>query len=91
MSCLPPSRPLATLGVTAAHGDVRLRERRTFAEALFFRDFGRAIRRGRASCVLDNIRTSFGVSSRQKPGVSFGSEIGPIATRFSFDTGWPTA
>ena len=39
------------------------------------------------SCIVASIFTSRGVSSRQSPGVSFGSEIGPMATRRSFDTG----
>jgi hypothetical protein len=50
------------------------------------RSFGLA-----GSCIVASICTSFGESSRQSPAVSFGSESGPIATRRSFETGWPTA
>ena len=64
--------------------------------AVFFGEAARATgaRRGfglAGSCIVASIFTSRGVSSRQSPGVSFGSEIGPMATRRSFDTGWPTA
>ena len=62
------------------------------AAAGFFRDAGRAAtRRGLAaffgSFIVSSIFTSCLVSSRQTPGVSFGSEIGPMATRRSFETG----
>ena len=59
----------------------------------FLRDTGRAtVRRGFAifffgSFIVSSIFTSCFVSSRQTPGVSFGSEIGPMATRRSFETG----
>ena len=59
-----------------------------FDDAAFLRDGARrAGRRGAASCIVASIFTSLVVSSRHTPGVSFGSEIGPIATRRSFETG----
>lgn len=39
------------------------------------------------SFIVSSIFTSCFVSSRQTPGVSFGSEMGPMATRRSFETG----
>src|SRR5437764_13967001 len=65
--------------------------RRAFA---FAAGFFAAARRGfglAGSCIVASIFTSCLVSSRQTPGVSFGSEIGPMATRLSFDTGFPMA
>ena len=67
---------------------------RDVAAAGFGRCAGRVVRRcfgGRASCIVASIFTSCFDSSRQTPAVSFGSEIGPMATRLSFDTGWPMA
>ncbi len=60
--------------------------------AVFFGDAARAVGARRAfgfagSCIVASIFTSRGVSSRQSPGVRRGSEIGPIATRRSFETG----
>jgi hypothetical protein len=61
------------------------------AEAAAFLTVGRAgVRRGfglAGSCIVASIFTSRGVSSRQSPGVSSGSAIGPMATRRSFETG----
>ena len=62
--------------------------------AVFFRATGRATRRGFAffgSFIVASIFTSCSLSSRHTPGVSFGSEIGPMATRLSLETGCPTA
>src|SRR5438093_9973350 len=70
------------------------RVRRAFGAFVFFLDCGRAARRGfagRASFIVASIFTSWFVSSRHTPGESLGSEIGPMATRLSFVTGWPTA
>lgn len=69
---------------------------REAAAAGFLRDTGRAVVRRCftvffGSFIVSSIFTSCFVSSRQTPGVSFGSEMGPMATRRSFETGWPTA
>src|SRR5258706_6780515 len=48
---------------------------------------GRGAAFGFASFIVASILTSVFVSSRQTPGVSFGSESGPMATRLSFMTG----
>src|SRR5438270_14091038 len=57
--------------------------------------FGARRARGAAfafgSFIVASIFTSDFDSSRQTPGVSFGSESGPMATRFSFMTGCPMA
>jgi hypothetical protein len=77
----------------SAGGDAGV-PRRFFAAIGFFFAAGRAVRRGFAfagSFIVSSIFTSCLVSSRQSPGVSFGSEIGPMATRRSLATGCPTA
>lgn len=44
----------------------------------------------RGHVFLFNWRISSTVSSRERPGAKPRSEIGPIATRLSFWTGWPS-
>src|SRR5262249_25617215 len=76
--CLAATRGLA--GVFFADGFLR---DTGLAAGRFFGAFG--------SFMVASMRTSRSLSSRHTPGVSFGSEMGPMATRRSFDTGCPTA
>ena len=69
----------------------RLAGERFAAAVGFFRETGPAAARRLAgffsSFIVSSIFTSCFVSSRQTPGVSFGSVMGPMATRRSLETG----